>query len=138
MISLSIFHKEIFMLNLSDIPKKRRANAEHWIKIISRQSESGLSVKQYCQEQKVNPSTFYYWSNYLKGKAPAPSSTIHKRKKRTVENNAKRLIALKLAPSQDIINPPKQGILCTLCLPNGYFLKVYDADILPMLLKGCL
>jgi transposase-like protein len=125
------------MLNLSDIPKKRRANAERWIEIISGHNKSGLSVKQYCQEQKVNPSTFYYWLNCLKGKAAAPSSTIHKSKKRTVESNAKKLIALKLAPSLDIINPPKQGILCTLCLPNGYFLNVYDTSILPALLKGC-
>ncbi len=125
------------MLNLSDIPTKRHANAERWIKIISGQSKSELSIKQYCQEQKVNPSTFYYWSNYLKGKAPAPSSTIHKRKKRIVENNTKKLIALKLEPSQGIIKPPEQAILCTLCLPNGYLLKVYDANVLPVLLKGC-
>lgn len=123
------------MLNISDIPKKRHTNAEHWIKIISEHSKSGLSVRKYCQKQKINSSTFYYWFNYLNGKTAAPNSTIHKRKKKTVENNAKRLIALKLVP-QDIINPP-QGILCTLCLPNGYFLKVYDANILPGLLKGC-
>jgi hypothetical protein len=125
------------MLNVSDIPEKRRIKAERWIKIINERSKSGLSIKKYCRTLKINPSTFYYWSNYLKGKAAAPSSTIHKRKKRTAGNNAKRLIALKLAPSQGIITPPKQGILCTLYLPNGYLLKVYDADILPMLLKGC-
>jgi len=124
------------MLNISDIPEKKRTKAERWIKIINGHSKSGLSIEKYCRTLKVNPSTFYYWSNYLQGKTAAPSSTIHKRKKGPVENNVKRLIALKLAPSQGTINPP-QGILCTLCLPNGYLLKVYDANVLPVLLKGC-
>ena len=124
------------MLNIADIPEKRRTKAERWIKIINECSKSGLSIEKYCGTLKINPSTFYYWSNYLKGKAPAPSDTIRKHKKSIVENNAKKLIALKLVSSQSTISPP-QAILCTLCLPNGYLLKVYDANILPVLLKGC-
>lgn len=125
------------MLNISDIPEKRRTKAERWMKIIDGRSKSELSTDEYCKTLNINPSTFYYWSNYLEGKTAAPSSTIHKPKHRTIKNNPKALIALKLPPSQEIINPPKQGVLCVLHLPNGCFLKVYDADILPMLLKGC-
>lgn len=126
------------MLDLSDIPEKRRTKAKGWIKIVSGYDKSGLSVQKYCQEQRVHPSTFYYWSNYLNGKASAPSAIIHKNKqKKTKERNAKELIALKIAPSQGIINSPAgQNMLCTLHFPNGSFLKVYDANILPMLFKG--
>lgn len=126
------------MLDVSDIPEKRRAKAERWIKIITGQSKSGLPVKQYCQMQKVNSSTFYYWFNYLSGKTAAPSCTIHKQKEKKIgDNNAKKLIALKVAPSQERVNPPsKQDISCILHFPNGLFLKVYDANILPTIFKG--
>lgn len=126
------------MLNLSDIPEKRRAKAKGWIKIVSEYDQSGLSVTKYCQEQRVHPSTFYYWSNYLNGKTSAPSAIIHKDKQKAIkERNTKKLIALKVAPPQGIINlPAGQNMLCILHFPNGSFLKVYDANILPMLFKG--
>ena len=126
------------MLNISDVPKKRRANAEHWIKIISEYSKSRLSVRKYCQKQKINSSTFYYWFNYLNGKAAAPSSTIHKHKRQKInEINTQKLIALKIAPSQETINlPSKQEAPCVLHFPNGLFLKIYDANILPIFLRG--
>lgn len=123
------------MLNISDIPERKRAKAERWIKIIAGQSKSGLSVKQYCQTQQVNSSTFYYWSNYLNGKIAAPSSTIHKQKRKEIkEDNTKKLIALKVVPSQEVINASHAP--CALHFPNGLFLKIYDASILPILLKG--
>ncbi|HEV2524589.1 MAG TPA: hypothetical protein VGU44_05615 [Gammaproteobacteria bacterium] len=126
------------MLNISDIPKKRRANAEHWIKIISEHSKSGLSVRKYCQKQKINSSTFYYWFNYLNGKTTAPSSTIHKHKGQEINKiNAQKLIALKVAPFQETISiPSKQEMPCVLHFPNGLFLKIYDVNILPSLIRG--
>ena len=126
------------MINLADIPEKRKANAERWIKIVSGQSKSGLSVKHYCQEQKVNPSTFYYWFNYLNGKTDAPSSTIHKNKrKQNNKDSVQKLIALKVASPKEIIKgSSKQEALGVLHFPNGLFLNIYDANILPMLLRG--
>lgn len=129
------------MLNISDIPKKRRANAEHWIKIISEHSKSGLSVRKYCQKQKINSSTFYYWFNYLNEKTDAPSSTIHKHKgnkgAEINKNHAQKLIALKVSRSQETIGIPlKQEAPCVLHFPNGLFLKIYDANILPIFLRG--
>jgi len=123
------------MLSISDIPERKRAKAERWIKIISEQSKSGLSVKQYCQTQQVNSSTFYYWFNYLNGKTVAPNSTIHKQKRKEIrESNTKKLIALKVVPSPETINSSYAP--CVLHFPNGLFLKIYDANILPILLKG--
>lgn len=126
------------MLDLSDIPEKRRTKAKGWIKIVSGYDQSGLSVKKYCQEQRVHPSTFYYWSNYLNGKTSAPSAIIHKNKRKmTKERKIQKLIPLKVASSPGIINlPTGQDMLCTLHFPNGSFLKVYNTNILPMLFKG--
>jgi len=123
------------MLNISEIPKKRRANAEHWITIISEHSKSGLSVRKYCQKQKINSSTFYYWFNYLNGKTAEPSSTIHKNKRQKI--NTQKLIALKVAPFQETISiPSKKEMPCVLHFPNGLFLKIYDVNILPSLIRG--
>lgn len=127
------------MLNLSNIPEKRRAKAERWLSIISKQNQSGLSIHSFCQNEGVNPSTFYYWSNYLNGKIAAPSSIIHKTKSKKEiikKKNSHKLIAIKVAQQQEPVVPEaKDSMLCALHLRNGCLLKIYDAQVLSILLK---
>ena len=127
------------MLNLSNVPEKRRAKAERWLGIISKQNQSGLSIDSFCRKEGVNPSTFYHWSNYLNGKIATPSSIIHKIKsKREVikKKDSHKLIAIKVTQQQEPIVPvAKDSMLCALHLRNDYLLKIYDAQVLSILLK---
>ena len=123
------------MLTLLDIPEERREKAERWIKLVSGHTSSGLTIKNYCHKEGVNPSTFYYWSNYLHGKISAPSSVVHK-VKTTGKTKDGKLIAVKVRqPHIPLDSVAKDGILCTLRFPRGFLLEVYDTQVLSCLLN---
>ena len=42
------------------------AASENFTRIIEQQKESGLSVKVFCSNQGITPSTFYYWQRKIR------------------------------------------------------------------------
>ena len=51
-----------------------RENAEeyrlsHWAEIIKERSESGASIKKYCEDIGINESSYYYWLKKLRDAA---------------------------------------------------------------------
>jgi len=39
---------------------------DRYFELIQHQQESGLSVREFCSNEGIAPSTFYYWSKKLK------------------------------------------------------------------------
>lgn len=48
---------------------KRRLNLQKWNEIINRRQASGQTIKQYCRENNINESAYYYWQQLLRKKA---------------------------------------------------------------------
>lgn len=48
---------------------KKQQKANHWKTLFKQQQDSGLSVIQFCRDNKVNVSTFYAWRKRLSDKA---------------------------------------------------------------------
>ena len=51
----------------------------HWLELINSCYESGLSVKQWCNENKIANSTFYYQLKRLRNKACELPARISKK-----------------------------------------------------------
>ena len=45
------------------------AASTNFTRIIEQQKESGLSVKVFCSNQGITPSTFYYWQRKIRNVA---------------------------------------------------------------------
>jgi hypothetical protein len=42
------------------------ANSSKFAQLIRRQKESGLSIRSFCSNEGIAPSTFYYWQKKLR------------------------------------------------------------------------
>lgn len=60
-----------------EMRQKRRgkgvSSPERMEALIKEQKESGQSVKEYCREQGITPSVWYYWKKRNKGKEELPA-----------------------------------------------------------------
>ncbi|MEY2341426.1 hypothetical protein AB4090_04865 [Acidithiobacillus sp. IBUN Pt1247-S3] len=46
-----------------------------WQQRVRAQEESGLSVRQFCEQQGLSLPQFYYWRRRLRESTPAPGAT---------------------------------------------------------------
>jgi len=46
-------------------------NESKFLALLSRQQESGLSVQEFCSNEGITESTFYYWRRKLQNTAPS-------------------------------------------------------------------
>lgn len=44
----------------------REVRLARWAEILRERSDSGLSVRGYCREQRINEKTYYYWQRQLR------------------------------------------------------------------------
>ncbi len=47
--------------------KRIRRGTEGWLKLVSRQSSSGLAVREFCERERINASLFRRWQSRLSG-----------------------------------------------------------------------
>ena len=98
-------------------------NSTTFVKLQDRQKESGLSVRGFCSNEGIAPSSFYYWKKKLRNKA-----------------NGKRFIPLVVKSEGTSINPFTQSELpqgqraddppLEITYPNGITLRVKnDLDL---------
>ncbi len=98
-------------------------NSTKFLKLQERQKESGLSVRSFCSNEGIAPSSFYYWLKKLKNEA-----------------NGKRFIPLVVKSAGENVNPFLQselaqgqrvdGPLLEITYPNGITLRVKnDLDL---------
>ena len=98
-------------------------NSSKFIKLQERQKESGLSVRGFCSNEGIAPSSFYYWLKKIKN-----------------EVNGKRFIPLVVKSTGASVPPFKQSelsqgqrvddTLLEITYPNGITLRVKnDLDL---------
>ena len=54
----------------SAVARKLGSRSEDWRARIAAQSQSGVSVKQFCTQQGFTEQSFYYWRKRLQTSAP--------------------------------------------------------------------
>ena len=50
-------------------PRRQRRGASQWAALITRQRESGVSVRRFCLEHGLGEASFYAWRRRLRGQA---------------------------------------------------------------------
>src|SRR5215467_4998813 len=50
--------------------KKMSARSEYWRERIAEQESSGISVKRFCEEQRLTEQSFYVWRKRLRKQQP--------------------------------------------------------------------
>ena len=50
--------------------KKTENREEYWRERVAAHERSGLSVKQFCEEQQITEQTFYVWRKRLRNQDP--------------------------------------------------------------------
>jgi hypothetical protein len=50
--------------------KKTEEREEYWRDRVAAHERSGLSVKQFCEQQKLTEQTFYVWRKRLRNQPP--------------------------------------------------------------------
>lgn len=91
-----------------------RRSASQWQVLITQQAESGLSIVQYCKQNQLTPSNFYYWRAKLRESA-APTLPQEKPSDDT-------WIALPTTLPEP--SPSTQAMTLRLSLPGGMVLTL--------------
>jgi transposase-like protein len=50
--------------------KKTERREEYWREQVAAHERSGLSVKQFCEQQQITEQTFYVWRKRLRNQPP--------------------------------------------------------------------
>jgi hypothetical protein len=66
-------------------------NRSNFTRYSERQKESGLSIKSFCSNEGIAPSTFYYWQKKIRN-----------------ESNGQRFIPLVVKPAGGAFHPVTQ------------------------------
>jgi hypothetical protein len=97
--------------------------------------ESGLTVRDYCLNQKMNEAKFFYWQNKLKGLLPPKRGFVPV----IFDSNQKELSARLPVSFKDQPVPlitrtsPNITLTCEISYPNGISVKVNGLANLEML-----
>lgn len=102
--------------------------AQKFQEIYSEYLESGLGVKDFCNNEGMRPSKFFYWQNKLKDLLPPKKGFVplllgreYKSSNLPVSPKATPL------PANQSLQQPPESPSCEISYPNGVSLK----------LKGC-
>jgi hypothetical protein len=60
------------MLRSVYLSEKKDMDEKKFIELYQRQKESGLTVKEFCSNEIIAPSTFYFWQKKLKNRKRLP------------------------------------------------------------------
>jgi hypothetical protein len=97
--------------------------------LLKRQKESGLTVRDFCANEGIIPSTFYYWLKKWKAKEAQPKMFI------PLFTGTEQLTALKKNHYIHARSGSDTPVLLELVFPNGTVLKVRSQMDLPLLQK---
>ena len=75
--------------------KLAKSKADEWAERIAAQQRSGISVKQFCQEQGLTEYSFYAWRKRLQERGPVRFALVE-RKARQQERPAEAVLELEL------------------------------------------
>ncbi len=97
--------------------------------LLKRQKESGLSVRDFCANEGIITSTFYYWLKKCKAKETQPKMFI------PLFPGPEQLPALKKNHHLHTRSGSDTPVLLELIFPNGTVLKLRNQVDLPLLQK---
>ena|SRR5690554_6270317 len=101
--------------------------------LLKRQQESGLTVRNFCANEGIVPSTFYYWLKKSKLKEAQPKMFIPLSiGKEQLPAHKKKYNHLRPQPGT---NDSEAPVFLELVFPNGTVLKVRNQVDLPLLQK---
>ena len=98
--------------------------------LLNRQNESGLTVRDFCTNEGIVPSTFYYWLKKRREKEAQPKVFIPLTIGSAHLPAHKKNYHLRSQLSEKEIDAP---VLLELVFPNGTVLKVRNQVDLPLL-----
>lgn len=100
--------------------------------LLNRQKDSGLTVRDFCVNEGIVPSTFYYWLKKCRTKENLPKMFI------PLVVGAEQLSAHKKShylPPHPASKEADAPVLLELVFPNGTVLRVRNQVDLPILQK---
>jgi len=103
-----------------------RLDESKFIALLNRQQESGLNVKDFCSNEGLTESTFYYWRKKLQEHPPSKGfiPLVVKSSQSIVQKHSKSYEPI----SAD--QPQADDFLLELVYPNGTMLRVKkDLDL---------
>jgi Helix-turn-helix domain len=80
-------------------PKAANSKADEWAERVAAQRRSGMSVKQFCQEQGLAECSFYAWRKRLQEQGPVRFALVE-RSARRQERTAEAALELVLATGE--------------------------------------
>jgi hypothetical protein len=86
----------------------------YWRGVMSRQAESGLSVRRFCAEAKVSEPSFYAWRRKLRVRVRGHSYSQKPKRRSEGSNNGGGFVSLRLLDSTtglEVIHPLGYRIL---------------------------
>lgn len=96
--------------------------------LLARQKESGLTVRDFCANEGINPSSFYYWLKKSKAKDAQPKAFIP-----LVIGGSQLSTQKRKLLSPPALTEPDSPVLLELTFPNGTTLKVRNQVDLQLL-----
>ncbi len=65
------------MINITTMKTtKHEVLKSQWIEIVKRQNQSGQSIKEWCEENDISRTKFYYWPRVIREEALIKAGTL--------------------------------------------------------------
>lgn len=99
--------------------QKTMLNSPRFTELLERQKESGLSVRRFCGNEGIAPSTFYYWQKKIRKSIPGPGFipiVVQTRRPTGLDPTSQRISGCGMDPF------PME-----IMYPNGTTLRIRDA-----------
>jgi len=88
--------------------KKNTEKELHWRKMVDRQADSGLSIRQFCEKEGISQPSFYAWRKRLVESQTNGRRTRKPGRRRDKLGNGREFIPLRLrdsASALEVIHP---------------------------------
>jgi len=88
--------------------KQSSEKQSYWQEIVGRQSESGLSVRQFCAAERVSEPSFYAWRRKLAKPKGSVNRSRAPSRRRSASRNGREFIPLSLLESSgtvEVVHP---------------------------------
>jgi transposase-like protein len=107
------------------VTKKNLQKESYWRGMISRQENSGLSIREFCDQQGISVASMYGWRKELKKRSPIASGDSTSTAS-TRDRKPKPKVTEAVAPSTDFISIQLEQLRPALELlhPRGYQLRI--------------
>ncbi|WP_025642761.1 IS66 family insertion sequence element accessory protein TnpA [Schnuerera ultunensis] len=90
-----------------------------WQKMIKDQSESGLSIREWCRENDISHGKFYYWQRVIREEALIKAGTL-------AVTGQTQFVEVKQSIAE--IKPNNQGT-CAILRSNGNKIEILNGAI---------